>query len=75
MFKVDSQQYKRVESHFYDLGYMRQSNLSRDHREEQHLTATGNIIKKYKIIADKREKSIVQYLNYLEDKTYNCAII
>jgi hypothetical protein len=21
MFKVDSQQYKRVESHFYDLGY------------------------------------------------------
>lgn len=69
MFIVDSQQYKRVESHFYDLGYDETIKFILESREEQYLIPTGNITKSIELVTlTKGEKSIVQYLNYLEDK-------
>jgi hypothetical protein len=69
MFIVESQQYKRVVSHFYDLGYDETIKFILGSRQKQYLLATKDISKIKELVSlTKREKSIVKYLNYLVDK-------
>ena len=64
-----SQKYDDLVKHFYDNGYNEAIRFILESRKEQYLIITENIKKSIELISLKiREKSIVKYLNYLEDK-------
>lgn len=64
-----SQQYKELEKLYHDNGYDEAIRFILESRKEQYLITTENIKKSIELISLKiREKSIVRYLNYLEDK-------
>jgi hypothetical protein len=64
-----SQKYDDLVKHFYDNGYDEAIRFMLESRKEQYLITTENIKKSIELMSlTKREKSIVQYLNYLEDK-------
>ena len=66
---MESQNYKRLEIRYNDIGYDETVKFILDSSEVQYLKATENISKIIELVSlPKRERSIVEYLNYLEDK-------
>lgn len=67
--RLDWPKIQRLEKHYYDNGYTQTFKFILESKVEQYLKPTEDISKIIELLSlTTREKSIVQYLNYLEDK-------
>ena len=68
---MDSHKQHHLEQHYYDVGYDETIKFILTSKKEQYLSTTKDIYKIKELLSlTKGEKSIVQFLNYLEDKKH-----
>ena len=68
-FIVKREKYRRLEKHYNDHGYNEAVRFVFQSKLEKYLVESGDISKIIELVSlPKRERSIVEYLNYLEDK-------